>query len=110
MQAYYKLSYVDRRVENPEQRICEDIPKFCCGLAELSREWINAIVDSVFYAWELQNYSRTNIYTFGIIGYVLGAGTLTTVLAPNFGRLFKKREELQGKKFGDCTTKKLCLK
>ena len=38
-QTYYKLSYVDRRVDNPEQRICEDIPALCDGLGDLLGEW-----------------------------------------------------------------------
>jgi hypothetical protein len=38
-QTYYKLSYVDRRVDNPEHRICEDIPALCDGLADLLGEW-----------------------------------------------------------------------
>ena len=39
LQTYYKLSYVDRRIDNPEQRICEDIPKLVDGLGELVGEW-----------------------------------------------------------------------
>ncbi len=38
-QTYYKLSYVDRRIDNPEQRICEDIPKLADGLGDLLGEW-----------------------------------------------------------------------
>jgi len=40
-QVYYKLSYVDRRVDGVEQRICEDVPKLCDELGELVREWCN---------------------------------------------------------------------
>ena len=40
-QTYYKLSYVDRRIDGVEQRICEDIPKLCDELGELVREWCN---------------------------------------------------------------------
>ena len=42
LQAYYKLSHVDRRVDSPEQRVCEDVPKLCSGLADLTRELIVA--------------------------------------------------------------------
>lgn len=34
--AYYKMSYVDKRIDAPEQRICEDVPKLCGGLADLT--------------------------------------------------------------------------
>ena len=97
MQTYYKLSYVDKQVQNPEQRICEDIPKFTKGLAELTGEWTNAIIDAAFYAYQLKAYSKTNKHTAAIIAYVAGAGVVTSLLAPNFGRLFKRQQENEGK-------------
>ncbi|DBA67674.1 TPA: hypothetical protein ACH3X2_001266 [Trebouxia sp. C0005] len=93
---YYKLSYVDKQVQNPEQRICEDIPKFTKGLAELTGEWTNAIIDAGFYAYQLRAYSKSNKYTAAILAYVIGAGGLTGILAPNFGRLFKRQQEHEG--------------
>lgn len=97
MQAYYKLSYVDKQVNNPEQRICEDIPKFTKGLSELAGEWTNAIIDAGFYAWQLRSYSGSHKYTAAILAYVIGAGGLTGVLAPNFGKLFKRQQENEGR-------------
>ena len=44
----------------------------------------------------LQSYSRTNKYTAAIIGYVFGAGVLTTIASPNFGRLYKRQSENEG--------------
>lgn len=93
---YYKLNYVDRRVDSPEQRICEDVPKLTAGLAELTRELIVAAVDAAFYSYQLRRYSGTNKYTGALIAYVLGAGTFMTVAAPNFGGLFKKQAALEG--------------
>ena len=97
MQVHYKLPYVDKSIQNPEQRICEDVPKFTKGLADLTLEWVNAVIDAGFYAWMLRSYSKTNKYTFAILAYVIGAGTATSVLAPNFGRLFKKQQENEGR-------------
>lgn len=93
---YYKLNYVDRRVDSPEQRICEDIPKLTAGLSELTRELIVAAIDATFYGWQLYKYSGTNKYTAAIFAYVVGAGTFMTVAAPNFGGLFKKQAMLEG--------------
>jgi ABC-type uncharacterized transport system fused permease/ATPase subunit len=95
-QTYYKLSYVDRRIDNPEQRICEDIPKLCDGLGELIGEWTKCAVDAVFYSWVLRSYARTNKYTAIIIAYVFGAGAMTVSVSPNFGRLFKKQADNEG--------------
>jgi hypothetical protein len=95
-QTYYKLSYVDRRVTNPEQRICEDIPKLCDGLGDLVGEWTKCAVDAVFYSWVLRSYTRTNKYTAIIIAYVFGAGAMTVSMSPNFGRLFKRQANNEG--------------
>lgn len=56
MQAYYKLSYVDKQISNPEQRICEDIPNLTKGFAELLGEWTNAIIDAGQYM--VSKYAR----------------------------------------------------
>ena len=95
-QAYYKLNYVDRSISSPEQRICEDVPAFCHGMADLSLEWVQAAVDAAFYAFMLQRYSKTNKWTAIILGYVIGAGAFTTSFAPNFGKLFKRQSENEG--------------
>lgn len=96
MQTYYKLSYVDGRISNPEHRLCEDIPRFCDGLAEIVREWANCSVDAAVFAYLLRSYSRTHKYTLAIAAYVFGAGIMTTVFAPNFGRLFGRQQENEG--------------
>lgn len=96
MQMYYKLNYVDRRIDSPEQRICEDIPKLSSGLSDLTKEIIIAVVDAVFYSWQLRRYSKTNKYTVAILAYVFGVGTFMTIAAPNFGGLFKKQQVLEG--------------
>lgn len=88
---------MDKQVNNPEQRICEDIPKFTKGLSELAGEWTNAIIDAGFYAWQLRSYSGSHKYTAAILAYVIGAGGLTGVLAPNFGKLFKRQQENEGR-------------
>ncbi|KAK9858440.1 hypothetical protein WJX84_004256, partial [Apatococcus fuscideae] len=94
--AYYKLNYVDRQIASPEQRICEDLPAFCHGVADLSLEWVQAAVDAAFYAFMLRRYSKTNAWTAAIFAYVLGCGAFTSAFAPNFGKLFKRQSENEG--------------
>jgi ABC-type uncharacterized transport system fused permease/ATPase subunit len=93
---YYKLNYVDRRVDSPEARVCEDVPKLTAGLADLTRELVVACVDAAFYGWQLRRYSGTNKYTAAVLAYIVGAGTVMTVAAPNFGGMFKKQAALDG--------------
>ena len=83
-------------MDNPEQRICEDIPKLCNGLGDLLGEWTKCAVDAVFYAWVLRSYTRTNKYTAIIIAYVFGAGAMTVSVSPNFAKLFKTQASNEG--------------
>ncbi|EFN58353.1 hypothetical protein CHLNCDRAFT_142419 [Chlorella variabilis] len=93
---YYKLSYVDRRIDTPEQRMCEDVPKLAAGLSDLTRELVAATVDAAFYAYQLRQYSGTHRYTAAILAYVFGVGSFMAVVSPNFGGLFKRQQALEG--------------
>ena len=93
---YYKMSYVDRRIEQADQRICEDVPMLTSGLAELVQELLTACIDAAFYSYQLKHYSGTHGYTLGVLGYVIGVGACMTIAAPNFGGLYKKQQALEG--------------
>lgn len=55
--SYYKISHVDGRVTNPEQRIASDIPRFCSELSELVQDDLTAVVDGLLYTWRLCSYA-----------------------------------------------------
>jgi ABC-type uncharacterized transport system fused permease/ATPase subunit len=93
---YYKCSHVDKSVENPEQRICEDVPKYCSGMAQCTGEVVSSFVDVLFYSQRLSSYTRTHAYTFAMCAYIVGAGTLVKVVSPNFARMYKKKQALEG--------------
>ncbi|EFJ22756.1 hypothetical protein SELMODRAFT_232616 [Selaginella moellendorffii] len=92
---YYKMSHVDRRISNPEQRIASDIPRFCTELCDLIQENISAVFDGLLYTWRLCSYASPK-YAFGILGYVIGAGVITGTLSPPFGRLMSTEQQLEG--------------
>jgi ABC-type uncharacterized transport system fused permease/ATPase subunit len=54
---YYKISHVDSRITNPEQRIASDIPRFCSELSDLIREDLTAVSDGLLYTWRLCSYA-----------------------------------------------------
>ncbi|CAG9462286.1 unnamed protein product [Pedinophyceae sp. YPF-701] len=93
---YYRMTHVDKRVDSPEQRVCEDVPKFCSQLADLTSENMFALVDAAFYVYSLRAYAGTHKYTLAMVGYIFGAGALTTVVSPPFGALYKKLQLLEG--------------
>ncbi|GAB2267048.1 ATP-binding cassette sub- D member 1 [Dionaea muscipula] len=93
--AYYKLSHVDGRVTNPEQRIASDIPRFCNELSELVQDDLSAVTDGLLYTWRLCSYASPK-YVFWILAYVLGAGTMIRNFSPAFGELMSKEQQLEG--------------
>ncbi|VAH78615.1 unnamed protein product [Triticum turgidum subsp. durum] len=54
---YYKMSHVDHRVSNPEQRIASDIPKFSSELSELVQDDLAAVAEGLIYTWRLCSYA-----------------------------------------------------
>ncbi|UPQ98050.1 type I ABC transporter [Chloropicon primus] len=93
---YYKCSHVDKSVANPEQIICEDVPKYCSGMAQCTGEVIGGIVDVLFYSQRLGSYTRSHRYTLAMCGYIFGAGTLVKLASPNFAKMYKRKQALEG--------------
>lgn len=92
---YYKLSHVDGRISNPEQRIASDVPRFCSELSDLVQEDLTAVTDGVLYTWRLCSYASPK-YVFWILAYVLGAGTMIRNFTPAFGKLMSEEQQLEG--------------
>ncbi|XP_022942560.1 ABC transporter D family member 1-like [Cucurbita moschata] len=93
--SYYKISHVDGRVTNPEQRIASDIPRFCSELSELVQDDLIAVVDGLLYTWRLCSYASPK-YVLWILGYVAASGTLIRKFSPPFGKLMSKEQQFEG--------------
>ncbi|XP_051117448.1 ABC transporter D family member 1-like [Andrographis paniculata] len=92
---YYKISHVDGRISNPEQRIASDIPRFCSELSDLLQEDLIAVADALLYSWRLCSYSSPK-YIFWMLAYVFGAGITIKNFSPSFGKLTSKEQQLEG--------------
>ncbi|PWA99062.1 peroxisomal ABC transporter 1 [Artemisia annua] len=92
---YYKMSHVDGRITNPEQRIASDVPKFCSELSDLVQEDLTAVTDGLLYSWRLCSYASPK-YIVWILAYVLGAGATIRNFSPAFGKLMSKEQDLEG--------------
>lgn len=93
--AYYKISHVDGRISNPEQRIASDVPRFCSELSELVQEDLTAVTDGLLYTWRLCSYTSPK-YLFWILAYVTGAGAMLRNFSPAFGKLMSEEQQLEG--------------
>ncbi|KAF1864344.1 hypothetical protein Lal_00022000 [Lupinus albus] len=92
---YYKMSHVDGRITNPEQRIASDVPRFCSELSEIVQDDLTAVADAVLYTWRLCSYASPK-YVFWILAYVVGAGTVIRNFSPSFGKLMSREQQLEG--------------
>ncbi|KAK7306012.1 hypothetical protein VNO77_43926 [Canavalia gladiata] len=92
---YYKISHVDGRITNPEQRIASDVPRFCSELSEIVQDDLTAVTDGLLYTWRLCSYASPK-YIFWILAYVLGAGTAIRNFSPSFGKLMSREQQLEG--------------
>ncbi|KAI5066208.1 hypothetical protein GOP47_0018832 [Adiantum capillus-veneris] len=92
---YYKMSHVDTRIKNPEQRITSDIPKFSMEFSEVIQENLTAIFDGIVYTWRLCSYTSPK-YAAWILAYLLGAGLVMRRISPAFGSLLAKEQHLEG--------------
>ncbi|KAK7387518.1 hypothetical protein VNO78_28382 [Psophocarpus tetragonolobus] len=92
---YYKISHVDGRITNPEQRIASDVPRFCSELSEIVQDDLTAVTDGLLYTWRLCSYASPK-YVFWILAYVLGAGAAIRNFSPSFGKLMSKEQQLEG--------------
>ncbi|PNY10448.1 ABC transporter D family member 1-like protein [Trifolium pratense] len=92
---YYKISHVDGRITNPEQRIASDVPKFCSELSEIVQDDLTAVTDGLLYTWRLCSYASPK-YVFWILAYVLGAGAAIRNFSPSFGKLMSREQQLEG--------------
>lgn len=92
---YYKISHVDGRIPNPEQRIVSDVPRFCSELSDLVQEDLIAVTDGLLYAWRLCSYASPK-YILWILAYVMGAGTMIRNFTPAFGKLTSEEQQLEG--------------
>ncbi|XP_072974928.1 ABC transporter D family member 1 [Typha angustifolia] len=92
---YYKISHVDDRITNPEQRIASDIPKFSSELSELIQDDLTAVADGLIYTWRLCSYASPK-YVLWILAYVIGAGATIRNFSPAFGKLMSKEQQLEG--------------
>ncbi|XXG65186.1 hypothetical protein AAC387_Pa05g2954 [Persea americana] len=93
--AYYKISHVDGRITNPEQRIASDIPRFCTELSDLVQDDLTAITDGLLYTWRLCSYASPK-YVLWILAYVTWAGAMMRKFSPAFGKLMSHEQQLEG--------------
>lgn len=84
--AYYKLSFVDKRIDSPEQILSTDVPKLCEGFGEIMQDVLCALFDGTYFTWRLARQTSPKWACVSWL-YVVGAVAITRGMSPPFGKL-----------------------
>lgn len=82
--AYYKISHVDGRIRNPEQRIASDVPRFCSELSELVQDDLTAVTDGLLYTWRLCSYASPKYIFWILVNYLSDSFVFGTAHSSNY--------------------------
>ena len=92
---YYKLSFVDQRVDNPEQVIVNDTFTVCTELSEIAIILVGAVIDGSYFTWRLAQ-ATSGRWAMLPIAYVAGAIAITQGVSPDFGKLYSNKATSEG--------------
>lgn len=93
--AFYKLSNLDNRINNPDQLLTHDIDKFSSTLAHIYSDTLKPIVDIVLFARKLSQSIGMQA-PFVIIGYFLSTAFTLRIVSPPFASFTAKEQKLEG--------------
>ncbi len=87
---------MDKRVENPEQVLVNDVHRLCDDLSEVALDIVKAIFDGSYFTFRLARQTSWMWASASWI-YVVCAVTLVRGLSPPFGKLEAVRQTLEGR-------------
>lgn len=92
---YYQLSNIDSRINNPDQRLTNDIEKWSSSLSQLYSNFTKPLLDLVLFGTKLATYLTWRGPTYAVLWYVV-AGTVMRFVTPSFGQLRAIEQILEG--------------
>lgn len=89
---FYKIDSFNIEIDNPDQRIAEDIKEFCHRCVLVFTQWTRAIFDMIAFGIVL--WSKSKLFVLVLVIYSLVGMLITTV---GFGRILipLKKEQLK---------------
>jgi ATP-binding cassette subfamily D (ALD) protein 3 len=92
---YYKISNLDSRIPNPDQRLTQDADKWASALAGLYLNVTKPVLDIIMFSRKLAELVGWEGPALAIGWYVI-AGGIIKALSPAFGRLTAIEQKLEG--------------
>ncbi|NER36725.1 MAG: ABC transporter ATP-binding protein/permease [Oscillatoria sp. SIO1A7] len=89
---FYKIDSFNLEIDNPDQRIAEDIKEFCHRCVTVFTQWTRAIFNIIAFGIVL--WSKSKLFVLALVIYSLGGMLITTVV---FGKILipLKKEQLK---------------
>jgi ATP-binding cassette subfamily D (ALD) protein 3 len=86
---------LDSRIQNPDQRITQDVDKWAHSLATLVLNFSKPILDLILFSKKLSELVGWEgpLLT---IGWYLLSGIILRVISPSFGKLIAVEQKLEG--------------
>jgi ATP-binding cassette subfamily D (ALD) protein 3 len=92
---YYKICNLDSRIQNPDQRLTQDLDKWAHSLATLYLNFTKPILDLVLFSRKLSELVGWE-GPLMTIGWYLLSGIVIKLISPPFGKLIAIEQKLEG--------------
>jgi ATP-binding cassette subfamily D (ALD) protein 3 len=86
---YYKICNLDSRIQNPDQRLTQDLDKWATSLANLYLNFAKPILDLVLFSRKLSELVGWEGPAL-TIGWYFVSGVVIRMISPPFGQLIAK--------------------
>eukprot|EP00330_Aristerostoma_sp_ATCC50986_P012335 CAMPEP_0114590036 /NCGR_PEP_ID=MMETSP0125-20121206/12353_1 /TAXON_ID=485358 ORGANISM="Aristerostoma sp., Strain ATCC 50986" /NCGR_SAMPLE_ID=MMETSP0125 /ASSEMBLY_ACC=CAM_ASM_000245 /LENGTH=500 /DNA_ID=CAMNT_0001787259 /DNA_START=543 /DNA_END=2045 /DNA_ORIENTATION=+ len=93
---YYKLTNIDARVPNPDQRMTQDIEKWANSLSNLYSNFTKPVLDIVLFSRKLAEILGWKGPLLQIAWYFV-SGVFMRFISPAFGKMTAVQQQLEGK-------------
>jgi ATP-binding cassette subfamily D (ALD) protein 3 len=92
---FYQLTNIDSRIDNPDQRLTQDIEKWSVALSNLYINFTKPLLDLILFSQRLATYVTWKGPFYGILTYSLSSLCLR-YLSPAFGKMRAVEQILEG--------------
>lgn len=99
---FYHVGTIDARIQNPDQRLTQDLDKWANSLSAMYSNLSKPILDIILFSRKLSTTLGWQGPCY-ILGYYVGATMLQKYISPSFGKLVAVEQKLEGE-FRACHT------
>eukprot|EP00041_Stephanoeca_diplocostata_P038068 m.1473233 g.1473233 ORF g.1473233 m.1473233 type:complete len:1281 (-) comp25152_c1_seq8:3346-7188(-) len=91
---YYKVAFVDKRIQSPEQVIVNDTEVVTSELGMVCSKLIGAAIDGSYFTWRVAQQTSL-VWACIPLAYISMCGVLVSVITPNFTELFSLKTKAE---------------